>query len=160
MQTTSLKSRAFAAAAAICSFALAPAAFADESKLVLPDLEMVKFLGMTGRMLLMLGLSHGAALLIAAGSVYTELFERVTHLATYLLMGLTGAFFMVFWLPTEFQRAALWIPTVHCFELIRHGQYGTRVPTYYDISYVAGWIAGLNLFGMAALRRARLHLVV
>jgi capsular polysaccharide transport system permease protein len=34
-------------------------------------------------MLLMLGLAHGLALLIAAGSVYTELFDRMTHLLTY-----------------------------------------------------------------------------
>lgn len=111
-------------------------------------------------MVLMLGLAQGLALLIAAGSVYTELFERITHLATYLFMGLTGAFFMVFWLPSDLQAAALTIPTVHCFELVRHGIYGTQVPTTYDIPYVLTWTALLNLLGMAALRKARRHLVV
>lgn len=111
-------------------------------------------------MVLMLGLAHGLALLIAAGSIYTELFDRLTHLFTYLFMGLTGAFYMVFWLPTDLQRAALTIPTVHCFELVRHGLYGTLVPTTYDIPYVATWVAMLNLLGMAALRRARRHLIV
>lgn len=111
-------------------------------------------------MLLMLGLSHGLALLIAAGSVYTELFERVTHLFTYLSIGILGAFFMVFWLPTELQQAALLVPTVHCFELVRHGLYGTLVPTHYDIGYVIAWAAALNLLGMAALRKARRHLIV
>jgi capsular polysaccharide transport system permease protein len=43
-------------------------------------------------MVLMLGLAQGLAFLIAAGSTYTELFERITHLAVYLCMGLTGAF--------------------------------------------------------------------
>jgi capsular polysaccharide transport system permease protein len=111
-------------------------------------------------MLLMLGLAHGLALLIAAGSVYTELFDRMTHLLTYLCMPLTGAFFMVFWLPTDLQQSALLIPTVHCFELVRHGQYGSVVPTTYDIPYVLAWIAALNLLGMAALRKARRHMVV
>jgi capsular polysaccharide transport system permease protein len=55
-------------------------------------------------MLLMFGFAHGAAMLLAAGSVYTELFDRVTHLFTYLSLPITGAFFMVFWLPTELQR--------------------------------------------------------
>ena len=111
-------------------------------------------------MALMLGLAHGLALLIAAGSVYTELFDRVVHLVTYIALPATGAFFMVFWLPTDMQRAVLWIPTVHCFELVREGQFGTQVPISYDIGYVLAWIAGLNLLGMAALRRARRDLVV
>jgi capsular polysaccharide transport system permease protein len=111
-------------------------------------------------MVLMLGLSHGIALLIAAGSVYTELFDRITHLATYLSISFTGAFFMVFWLPTEMQKAVLTIPTVHCFELVRNGLYGTLVPTSFDIPYVTGWVAALNMLGMAALRKARRHLIV
>lgn len=111
-------------------------------------------------MVLMLGLAQGFAFLIAAGSVYTELFDRITHLVTYLSMGVTGAFFMVFWLPTDLQKAALTIPTVHCFELVRHGLYGTQVPTFYDIPYVLAWTAVLNLLGMAALRKARRHLIV
>jgi capsular polysaccharide transport system permease protein len=106
-------------------------------------------------MILMLALAHGLAMMIAAGSVYTELFDRVIHLFTYLALPLTGAFFMVFWLPSDLQRAALWIPTVHVFELVRHGQYGTAVPTTYHLGYVLAWAAVLNLLGMAGLRRAR-----
>lgn len=111
-------------------------------------------------MALMFLLSHGLSLLIASGSVYTELFERIVHLMTYLSLPFTGAFFMVFWLPTDLQHIVLWIPTVHCFELIRAGQFGTQVPTHYDLSYVVICIAVLNLLGMAALRRARHDLVV
>jgi capsular polysaccharide transport system permease protein len=111
-------------------------------------------------MVFMLGLAHGLAMLIATGSVYTDLFDRLTHLFSYLSMPLTGAFYMVFWLPTEMQRMVLWIPTVHCFELVRNGQFGTQVPTHYDLVYVIGWIAVLNLLGMAGLRRARRDLVV
>ena len=73
---------------------------------------------------------------------------------------LTGAFWMVFWLPYEMQKAALWIPSVHIFELIRDGHFGTSVPTHYDIGYVLTWIAVLNLLGMAAIRRARRDIVL
>ncbi len=111
-------------------------------------------------MVLMLGLAHGLSLLIAAGAVYTEMFDRMTHLVTYLSMPLLGSFYMVFWLPTELQKMALWIPTVHCFELIRDGQFGTQVPTHYDIGYLLTCIAVVNLFGMAALRKARADLVL
>jgi len=111
-------------------------------------------------MVLMLAFCHGLALLIAVGSIYTDLFDRVVHLLTYLALPLTGAFFMVFWLPTDMQRTALWIPTVHIFELIRDGQFGRQVSTSYDIGYVLAWIAGLNLLGMSGLRRARRDLVI
>lgn len=111
-------------------------------------------------MVLMLLFAHGIALLVATGAVYTELFERMVHLVTYLTLPITGAFFMVFWLPREAQDAALWIPTVHLFELIRDGQFGNAVPTQYDLVYVTGWVAGLNLLGMAGLRRARRDLAL
>lgn len=109
---------------------------------------------------MMLLLSHGIAMLIAAGSVYTDLFERLVHLVTYFTLPLTGAFFMVFWLPTDLQRAALWIPTVHCFEMVRAGQFGSQVPTTYDLLYLGAWVIGVNMTGMAALRIARRALVL
>jgi capsular polysaccharide transport system permease protein len=111
-------------------------------------------------MLLLMLFSHGLCLLIAAGSVRTEIFERVTHLGTYLSMPFTGMLFMVSWLPTDLQHAALWIPTVHMYELLRYGFYGSAVPTYFDLTYVTWWVAGLNLFGMMELRRARRDLVI
>jgi capsular polysaccharide transport system permease protein len=43
---------------------------------------------------------------------------------------------------------------------VRYGQYGTRVPTTFDLAYVGTWVAILNLLGMAALRKARRHMVV
>ncbi|MBL6453866.1 ABC transporter permease [Belnapia sp. T6] len=111
-------------------------------------------------MMLMLLIAHGVAMLIATGAVYTEIFDRVTHLVTYLTLPITGAFWMVFWLPSEAQQAALWVPTVHLFEMIRDGHFGKVVPTTYDVNYAIYWAAGLNLLGMAGLRRARLDLVV
>lgn len=115
---------------------------------------------MLAGMVLMFLFSHGVAVLIAAGAVYTEIFERVVHLVTYLTLPITGAFFMLFWLPYEAQQAALWVPTVHMFELIRDGHFGKMVPTQYDIGYVVAWCAALNLLGMAALRHARRALVL
>ncbi len=111
-------------------------------------------------MMALLAMSHGAGLMLAAGAIYTDLIDRVIHLITYITMPFTGAFFMVFWLPTDLQHQALLIPTVHCFELIRHGLFGTAVPTTYDIGYMVAWIIGLNLAGLLTLRIARRRLVV
>ncbi len=108
----------------------------------------------------LLAMSHGVSMLLAGLSIYTDLVERLVHLLTYLSMPMIGSFFMVFWLPTEVQRAALLLPSVHCFELVRAGLYGTQVPTSYDPAYMVGWILALNLLGMLTLRIARRRLVV
>ena len=96
----------------------------------------------------------------AAGSVRTEVFERVTHLFTYLTMPFMGCFYMAFWLPTDLQRLALLNPTLHFFEMMRYGLYGLRVPTHFDLGYILVWTALVNLLGMAAIRAARRHLVI
>ncbi len=111
-------------------------------------------------MVSMLAMGHGAGLILAAGAIYTDLVDRVIHLFTYVSMPFTGAFFMVFWLPTDLQRQALWIPLVHCFEMIRRGLFGTEVPTTYDVPYMLTWIIMLNLAGLLTLRLARRRLVV
>jgi capsular polysaccharide transport system permease protein len=111
-------------------------------------------------MMALLALSHGAGLMLAAGAIYTDLVDRVIHLITYITMPFTGAFFMVFWLPTDLQHQALLIPTVQCFEIIRRGLYGTEVPTTFDVGYLMAWIIALNLGGLLTLGVARRKLVV
>jgi capsular polysaccharide transport system permease protein len=111
-------------------------------------------------MLIMLALSNGVAMLIAAGAVYTDLFDRIVHMVTYVTMPALGCFFMVFWLPTSIQSIALTIPTVHVFEMVRYGIYGNSLPTTFDLEYVLFWSAVLNALGMLALRKARRHLVI
>jgi capsular polysaccharide transport system permease protein len=111
-------------------------------------------------MLLMLLLCHGLSLVIASAGVFSELVERVTHVSTYLFMGFSGCFWMVFWLPYGLRPYALAIPSVHCFEMLRFGLYGTQVPTYFSLAYVVVWIVGLNLVGMIGLRIARRAMVI
>lgn len=102
---------------------------------------------------------HGMALIFVSATVWgTEAVERFVHPFTYLTIPVTGAFFMVFWFPTELQELALMIPTVHMFEIIREGQFGPVVPFHYDVFYVMCWILALNLIGMMALRVAKTRL--
>ena len=53
--------------------ALAPAARADEAKLILPDLGSVQFLGMNGRSLLLVGLVVCALGLVFGMAIYQQL---------------------------------------------------------------------------------------
>ncbi len=60
-------------------FLLAPAARADEAKLILPDLSSVQFLGMTGRGLLMLGLVVCALGLVFGMTIFRQLKRLPVH---------------------------------------------------------------------------------
>src|SRR5881296_3743979 len=59
--------------------AIAPAAHADEAKLILPDLGSVQFLGMSGRSLLLTGLVVCALGLVFGMSIYQQLKKLEVH---------------------------------------------------------------------------------
>jgi capsular polysaccharide transport system permease protein len=94
------------------------------------------------------------ALLIGALSTLSESIERIWHIVSYLLLPLSGAFFMVDWLPTELQKVVLWVPIVNCLELIRGGLFGSVVKAHFDIPYVILVNTVLQLPGLAIVRIA------
>ena len=106
-------------------------------------------------MLLMALLSQGIALMVAAMTEAVEGIERGVHAVTYLILPVCGMFFLVEWLPFWLQELALYVPTVHIFELLRDGQFGSRFRAVYDLTYVVSWIMVTHLIGLAALRITR-----
>lgn len=94
------------------------------------------------------------ALTIGAATAYSELIERLWHPASYLLFPLSGAAFMVDWLPTAAQPVVLLLPMVHGVELLREGYFGNVVRTHYDVSYMAGINLTLTALGLVLVRAA------
>jgi len=106
--------------------------------------------------IIMAAFCHGFAMLLLAATIWGhENVERVVHPFTYLMIPFTGAFFMVWWLPTEAQSIALLNPTIHMFEIIRDGQFGPVVPYHWDLGYMLAWTAALNVMGMLAMRAVK-----
>jgi capsular polysaccharide transport system permease protein len=97
---------------------------------------------------------YGVALatLIGAWSARTEIVEKIWHPMAYLLFPLSGAAFMVDWLPPAAQQIVLYLPMVHGVELLREGYFGSAVHAHYDIAYMAFICLCLNLLGLAMLR--------
>jgi capsular polysaccharide transport system permease protein len=106
-------------------------------------------------MLAWFGLS--LALLLGAASAYSELVERIWHPTAYLLFPLSGAAFMVDWLPAQAQQAVLLLPMVHGVEMVRDGYFGPVVNTHYDVVYMAGCNLVLLLAALMLVRRAADH---
>jgi len=79
--------------------------------------------------------------------------ERVWHVLSYLFLPLSGAFYMVDWLPSRVQSLALLLPTVDCTELLREGFFGTRVHAHYALGYVVGVNSALLLLALVSAKR-------
>lgn len=94
------------------------------------------------------------SLCIGAATAYSDIVERLWHPAAYLLFPLSGAAFMVDWLPPAGQRAVLLLPMVHGVELLREGYFGSAVRTHYDIGYMAAVSLVMTLLGLFLLRDA------
>ena len=77
------------------------------------------------------------ALTVGAATAYSEIVERLWHPTSYLLFPLSGAAFMVDWLPPGGQEVVLLLPMVHGVEMVREGYFGNIVRTHYDIGYMA-----------------------
>jgi capsular polysaccharide transport system permease protein len=94
------------------------------------------------------------ALVIGAGTAFSEIVERVWHPAAYLLFPLSGAAFMVDWLPTNMRNVVLLLPMVHGVEMLREGYFGDVVATHYDLGYMAACCLTLSLAGLYLVREA------
>jgi capsular polysaccharide transport system permease protein len=97
---------------------------------------------------MMAWLAAGIALTIGAGTAFSEVVDRLWHPAAYLLFPLSGAAFMVAWIPSDLRKYVLIVPMVHGTEMIRQGWFGNVVKTYYSVPYMATWSLGLTLLGL------------
>lgn len=94
------------------------------------------------------------AMLIGAATAYSEIVDRLWHPVSYLLFPLSGAAFMVDWLPSNIAEVVLLLPMVHGVEIVREGYFGEVVRTHYDVAYMAGCNLVLTVVSLALLRDA------
>jgi len=98
----------------------------------------------------------GAALALCVGALtaYSEIVERLWHPTSYFLFPISGAVFMVEWLPARLQEAALWVPMVNAVEILRAGYFGPAVRTRFETGYLVFACMALTLVGLALVRDA------
>lgn len=105
--------------------------------------------------------SLAVALIIAAWSERSELFEHVWQPVSYIYMPLSGFFYLAMWLPIPLRNVALTVmPSLHAYEMIRGGLLGPRIEVFYDMGYLTFVLAGLTLFGLWLMRDVRRHMTI
>jgi capsular polysaccharide transport system permease protein len=122
----------------------------------LPDRPMLMFAGMAQLWFLSFGLS----LIVAAGAENSTVVRRIVHPATYVSLPLSGAFFLLKWIPHPWREYLTWSPLISPFEQIREGQFAVFDSQYVYPEYVLGWSLVLTILGLFAIRitRRRMHL--
>jgi capsular polysaccharide transport system permease protein len=105
-------------------------------------------------------MGNGTAIIMAATSMRSDLMERLVPVLTYALIPISGAFFMVGWIPDRFREPFLLVPYPNAIEMIRDGVFGEFVPTYYHPVYAVVCAGLLNLIGLLLLASSKDHVDV
>ncbi|UDL93229.1 ABC transporter permease [Lichenihabitans sp. PAMC28606] len=105
--------------------------------------------------LLMALLASSLMIAIAVLTEYYEAAERFIQPFQYLFLPICGFFYMVEWLPDYVQNLAWYVPTVHCYEMIRGGLFGPIVETHYAPWYPVVWSIGLLAWALPMVDKAR-----
>lgn len=104
--------------------------------------------------------SIGIGLIIGSLTEIFEWMEKLIGPFMYFMLPICGVFFMADWLPERARRAALYVPTVNAFELIRAGQFGPSVRVHYDLVYESFACAVLIALGLILCRKVHRHLII
>jgi capsular polysaccharide transport system permease protein len=107
---------------------------------------------------LMLWFSFGLSMLLCAATHASHLVARIIHPITYILLPISGAFYVLEWLPPTFRKWMAWFPMTQIFELEREGQFATFQSPYINASYLLCWCLALTWLGMISLRITRRRL--
>ena len=114
-------------------------------------------LEVVGGWLMLAWFGSSLALIVGAGCAFSEVVERIWHPVAYLLFPLSGAGFMVDWLPESFRNVVLLLPMVHGTEMVREGCFGDLMRAHYDVGYMAICCLLMSLAGLYLQRQASLR---
>jgi len=80
--------------------------------------------------------------------------SRLSFVFGVSMIFLTGAIYMVDWLPLEYRKIALYSPMVHATEMMRYGFFGNMCITHFDIKYIVICNIVLTYIGLAMCRKS------
>ncbi len=115
-------------------------------------------LDLMGSILFMMWFSFAASMICCAWTHERRLVARLVHPGTYILMPLSGAFFMISWIPEPYRTWLNWFPMTHIFELGRHGMFRSASDLYYDIPFLTGCCMLMTVLGLLSVKIVRRHI--
>lgn len=107
---------------------------------------------------LLAGFAFSVALIVSALIEIWEHAEKFVQPIMYITIPLTGAFFMVSWMPSDYHYALLLSPMINTVEMFRAGLIGPSTQTYYHPEYVLLVTVFLAAFALLLMRKAQAHI--
>lgn len=136
---------------ATTAFMIVYAVLLSLNQVSLPD----DYLLLYGGWLTLAWTALGFALVLTGMAMRYELMERLLPVISYVLIPISGAFYMVAWMPPSAREYIMWIPFVHGIEMVRAGVFGEFVPTYYNLDYALLSGAIMNIAGLLIISASR-----
>ena len=93
-------------------------------------------------------MSMGLGLIMSGLAMRYDLADRLVSVISYAMIPISGAFFMVAWLPAGIRDAYMLIPFPHAIEMVRASVFGEFVETHYDPVYALAVGTVMNLLGL------------
>ncbi len=100
-------------------------------------------------------MSTAVALLIAGASELNPIVERFVHPATYLMIPISGMFFVLDMLPPQFAGIASWFGFPQMTDMVRQGLLTSFTSTYINLPYLILLCSVITLFGLLTVQIAR-----
>jgi capsular polysaccharide transport system permease protein len=100
-------------------------------------------------------LAFGLAMIAGALAEVLEFMDKIVGVITYIYIPFSGSFIMVAAVAPKFRSAMLFLPFIHCSEMIRRGYFGEFIATYYNAGYALEWAAGFILIGLFLVQFVR-----
>lgn len=91
-------------------------------------------------------------ILLGAIGEISEMVDKIWHPASYVFFPISGAAFLVYALPKTAQNIVLYLPMVHCTELVRDGYFGSSFEPHYSVMYIVSCNLGLSIAALAMVR--------
>lgn len=101
----------------------------------------------------MLGFAGGA--LFAWVTERWETAERFIQPSQYLMVPISGCFFLMDWMPPKVRDVLLLNPMIHSFEALRAGFFGERMHFYYSFEFFFACVFVLLYLGIVAVKKVR-----
>lgn len=101
--------------------------------------------------------SFAVSMGIATGVYFSKAFSKLVHPVTYIAMPLSGAFFILAWVPQPYRTWLSWSPLNQIFEMVHSGVFESYDSPYFDPIYIIGWCMALTAAGLLLLRVLRRH---
>jgi capsular polysaccharide transport system permease protein len=116
-----------------------------------------RLLTLMGAVLFLVWFSAGVGMTICAGAYMSKAFAKFVHPVMYIIMPISGAFFLLIWIPQPYRDYLAWSPLMQIFEMLHTGQFEAVESPYYDLGYITAWCLGSTLVGLLSLRIVRRH---